>query len=76
MSTENLVGFCQSDPLDHQANSVSAILTSYENLRSYQLIQPKISPLDYEITDYYTNDLLDTMMAYKNIWKDIHTSKI
>ena len=53
----------------------SAILTKYENLRSFQLIQPKIFPLNYEVASLYTSDLLDAMVAYKNIWKDIHTSK-
>ena len=76
MPAENIVRIQNSDGLNlHLAYRCSAILTKYENLRSYQLIEPRISPLDYEIAGYYTNDLLDAMMDYKNIWKEIHISE-
>lgn len=50
----------------------SAILTKYENLLSFQKLSPKPTVLDYDVASLYTNDLLDAMMAYKNIWKKIH----
>ncbi|EXL96786.1 hypothetical protein ACKRZS_005818 [Fusarium odoratissimum] len=49
-----------------------AILTKYENLLSFQKLSPKPTVLDYDVASLYTNDLLDAMMAYKNIWKKIH----
>ncbi|GAO18648.1 uncharacterized protein UV8b_03395 [Ustilaginoidea virens] len=49
-----------------------AIITKYDSLRSFQLEQPKPSVLDYDIASLYTNDLLDSMMSYKNIWKKLH----
>lgn len=46
-----------------------AILTKYENLRSYQLLKPKsITRIDYENATLYSNDLMDTFMAFKALY--------
>ncbi|EXJ61989.1 hypothetical protein A1O7_02421 [Cladophialophora yegresii CBS 114405] len=50
-----------------------AILTKYTALRGYLQWKPAtLQPLDYEIANLYTSELLDVYMGYKRIWKDIH----
>ncbi|KAK0549211.1 hypothetical protein OC846_004165 [Tilletia horrida] len=57
---------------DHVAQSPQrtyAILTKYENLRSYQVLKPpSVTPLDYKNASAYTNELLDVFMSYKQIY--------
>jgi hypothetical protein len=56
--------------------AISAILTQYTSLRSYQEIKNKGTPLDYENAGMYTSALLDAYIEYKNIWKQIETSEL
>lgn len=35
-------------------------------------MQRTVSPLNYDLADLYTNDLLDLYMDYKHLWKSIH----
>lgn len=51
-----------------------AILTKYDSLRTYLTWKQgkDISPLDYEIAQLYTSELLDAYMGYKAIWTDVH----
>jgi hypothetical protein len=76
MPAEDLVcySFVFLVPLNNRLLTIprSAILTKYENLLSFQKLSPKPTVLDYDVASLYTNDLLDAMMAYKNIWKKIH----
>jgi len=57
---------------DHVAQSPQrtyAILTKYDNLRSYQALKPpEVTPIDYENATLYTNELMDTFMSYKAIY--------
>ncbi|PWN86839.1 hypothetical protein FA10DRAFT_289427 [Acaromyces ingoldii] len=57
---------------DHVAESPQrtyAILTKYENLRSFQALKPpKLTPIAYENASLYTNELLDVFMTYKSIY--------
>ncbi|KAK1749598.1 hypothetical protein QBC47DRAFT_418824 [Echria macrotheca] len=51
-----------------------AILTKYTALRGFlQWASPrKLSMLDYEIAQLYTDELMDVYLGYKAVWKDIH----
>ncbi|KAK4197962.1 hypothetical protein QBC40DRAFT_332216 [Triangularia verruculosa] len=51
-----------------------AILTKYTTLRSFYEQTVKGSPLDYEIAGIYTSALLDSYMAYKVMWEDLHNT--
>ena len=52
-----------------------AILTKYTALRGYLewKAAKNVNPLDYELAQLYTADLLDIYMGYKVIWDGIHT---
>ncbi|KAK0524345.1 hypothetical protein OC834_005576 [Tilletia horrida] len=51
-----------------------AILTKYETLRSYQMQQRReVSPIDFKNAALYTNELMDTYMAYKAMYSRITT---
>ena len=52
-----------------------AILTKYTALRGYLEWNASndVLPLDYEMAQLYTSELLDVYMGYKVIWDDIHS---
>ncbi|KAJ9115968.1 hypothetical protein QFC22_005111 [Naganishia vaughanmartiniae] len=53
---------------------IYAILTKYESLRSFQAIKPpSLSPLNYENVALYTNELMDTFMSYKSLYRRLTT---
>jgi hypothetical protein len=51
-----------------------AILTKFTALRGYLQWRATntLEPLDYEVANLYTSELLDVYMGYKTIWKQIH----
>ncbi|KAE8262350.1 hypothetical protein A4X03_0g2526 [Tilletia caries] len=62
---------------DHVATSPGrtyAILTKYDNLRSYQALKPKdLSPCDYENAALYSEELLDLFMSLKALYGRLTT---
>lgn len=53
----------------------NAILTKYTALRGYLEWNASndVLPLDYEMAQLYTSELLDVYMSYKVLWDEIHT---
>ncbi|MCJ1296018.1 hypothetical protein MMC34_007583 [Xylographa carneopallida] len=51
-----------------------AILTKYTALRGYLEWQAQntLPPLNYEMSNLYTDELLDVYMGYKVIWESLH----
>jgi len=51
-----------------------AILTKYTALRGFLdwSATRKLTMLDYEVAQLYTDELMDVYLGYKAIWKDIH----
>ena len=74
MPTENPVS-APNSPLATTVDKISAILTKYTALRTYQELSNKGTPLDYENAGVYTSALLDAYMDYKAIWKLIQLGK-
>jgi hypothetical protein len=53
---------------------IYAILTKYESLRSFQAMKPPtLSPLNYENVALYTQELMDTFMSYKSLYRRLTT---
>ena len=52
-----------------------AILTKYTALRGYLewQAQNNLMPLNYEMSNLYTDELLDVYMGYKAIWENLHS---
>ncbi|KAK0529324.1 hypothetical protein OC834_003732 [Tilletia horrida] len=51
-----------------------AVLTKYENLRSYLELKPvRLTPLRYELAQLYTNQLSDAFLEYKSLVKRLST---
>ncbi|KAJ9108617.1 hypothetical protein QFC19_002335, partial [Naganishia cerealis] len=54
---------------------IYAILTKYESLRSFQARKtPTLSAMNYENVALYTNELMDTFMSYKSLYRRLTTN--
>lgn len=63
------------DLVPHSPQRIYAILTKYDTLRSFIADKPpNATPLDYETAKLYTNALMDSYMAYKNLYQEVSTA--